>query len=56
MVLMPSKVQGKDWKLTRPFHGPYHVIQVTPTNAEIHIIDQLQGESIFVALDRIRQC
>ena len=57
MVLMPSEVQGKDWKLARPFHGPYHVIQITPTNAKVLLIDQPQGESIFVAaLDRVRRC
>ena len=53
---MPSEVQEKDWKLARPFHGPYRVIQVTPTNAEVHLIDQPQGESIVVALDCVRRC
>ncbi len=23
MVLVPSESQGKDWKLSKPFHGPY---------------------------------
>ena len=31
MVYMPSEAQGKDWKLSRPFHGPYGVLTVTPT-------------------------
>ena len=56
MVLMPSEVQGKDWKLATPFHDPYYVIQVTPTNAEVRLIDQRRGESIFVALDCVRWC
>ena len=56
MVLMPSEVQGKDWKLATPFHDPYYVIQVTPTNAEVRLIDQCRGESIFVALDCVRWC
>ena len=33
MVHMPREVSGKDWKLARPYHGPYRVISVTPTNA-----------------------
>ena len=56
MVRMPSESQGKDWKLARPFHGPYRVLQVTPTNTEVRLVDQPKGESIFVALDRVRRC
>ena len=33
MAHMPGKVQGKAWKLARPFHGPYRVIELTPNNA-----------------------
>ncbi len=53
MVLMPSEVKGKTWKLARPFHGPY---QVTPTNAEVRLVDEPMSESIFVALNRVRRC
>ena len=56
MVLMPSECQGKDWKLARPFHGPYRVLQVTPTNVEVRLVDQPKSESIFVALERVRRC
>ena len=56
MVLMPSKSQGKNWKLASPFHGPYRVLQVTPTNAEVRLVDQPKGESIFVATDRVKKC
>ncbi len=56
MVLMPSETQGKNWKLARPFHGPYRVIKVTPSNAEVRLIDEPGGGSIFVALDRVRRC
>ena len=56
MVLMPSESQGKEWKLARPFYGPYRVLQVTPTNAEVRLVDQPNDESIFVALDRVRRC
>ena len=29
MVFMPAEQQGKTWKLSRPFHGPYRVLKVT---------------------------
>ncbi len=56
MVLMPSETQEKNWKLARPFHSPYRVIEVTPSNAEVRLIDEPGGGSIFVALDRVRRC
>ena len=56
MVFMPAESQGKNWKLSRQFHGLYRVLQVTPTNAEVRLIDRPKDEPIFVALDRIRLC
>ena len=56
MVYMPSDVQGEDRKLARPFHGPYRVLVVTPTNAEVRLVGQPTGELIFVSLDRVRRC
>ena len=56
MVHMPGDLQGKDHKLARPFHGPYRVLKVTPTNAEVVLIAQPKEPSIFVALNRIRVC
>ncbi len=53
---MPSKVQGKDRKLARPYHGPYRVLNVTPTNAEVTLIDRPRNPSIFVSLTRVRRC
>lgn len=35
MIYMPAESQGKNWKLSRPFHGPYRVLKVTPTNVEV---------------------
>ena len=29
---------------------------MTPTNVEVRLVDQPKGESIFVALDRVRRC
>ena len=56
MVYMPAAVQGKDHKLARPYHGPYRVLTVTPTNAEVRLISDPTASSIFVALSRVRQC
>ena len=56
MVYMPAAVQGKDHKLARPYHGPYRVLTVTPTNAEVCLISDPTASSIFVALSRVRQC
>ena len=51
MVHMPGEVKGKSWKLARPFHGPYRVLSLTPTNAEVRLVDRPTSESIFVALN-----
>ena len=56
MVHMPQSVSGKAWKLARPFYGPYHVLSLTLTNAEVKLIDKPDSESIFVALNRVRFC
>ncbi len=51
--VMPSESQGKDWKLARPFHGPYRVLNATPTNV---LVDSPTVEPIFVNLNRVRLC
>ena len=56
MVYMPSEVQGRNRKLARPFHGPYRVLSVTPTNVEVQLVEDPKGGTIFVSLDRVRRC
>ena len=56
MVFMPSETVGKNRKLARPYHGPYHVINVTQTNAEVQLIECPSEPSMFVAIDRLRKC
>ena len=56
MVFMPSETVGKNRKLARPYHGPYRVINVTQTNAEVQLIEQPSAPSIFVAIGRLRKC
>ena len=56
MVYMPGTVSGKRWKIVRPYHGPYRVINMTPTNAEVQLVENPGEPSIFVALSRLRRC
>ena len=56
MVHMPSEIQGKTWKFARPFHGPYRILSLTPTNAEVRLVDDPKSASIFVSLNRVRKC
>ena len=56
MVFMPSETTGKDRKLARPYHGPYRVVNLTDTNAEVKLIEKPKEPSIFVALERLRKC
>ena len=52
MVYVLSEVTGKNCKLARP----YHIVAVTPINAEVKLIEQASEPSIFVAIDRLRKC
>ena len=56
MVHMPGTVKGKAWKFARAFYSPYRIITVTPTNAEVRLVDKPDDDTIFVALDRLRSC
>ena len=56
LVHMPHEVRGNAWKFARPFHGPYRVVSLTPTNAEVRLVDQPNDDSIFVSLNRVRRC
>ena len=56
MVYMPAEAQGKNWKLARPFHGPYRIISMTPSNVEVRLIDESTAETMFVSWDRVRPC
>lgn len=56
MVHFPSQVTGKAWKLARPFFGPYTVLSLTPTNAEVQLLNSPNDPSIFVSLERVRRC
>ena len=53
---MPSELQGPTWKFACPFHGPFRILSLTDTNAEVKLIDEPHSSSIFVSLQRIRPC
>lgn len=56
MVHMPAKAQGKNWKLARPFHGPYRILATTPSNVEVRLVDDPTATSLFVSWNRVRPC
>ena len=56
MVHHPSQIRGEAWKLARPYFGPYEVLAVTPSNAEVKPLHSPNAKTIFVALDRLRPC
>ena len=53
---MPGDIAGKDWKLARPYHGPYCIISLTPANAEVQLIECPSDPALFVAISRLRRC
>ena len=56
MVHMPGQVQGKAWKYARSYFGPYEVVGITSTNAEVQLLNHPTVATIFVSLDRVRKC
>ena len=56
MVHMSGQVQGKAWKFARPYFGPYKVARITPSNAEVQLLNHLIVPTIFVSLDCVHKC
>ena len=56
MVFNPGELHGKDKKIIRPYYGPYRILTLTPTNAEVKLIEDPMADPIFVARERIRLC
>ena len=48
VVHMPSELQGKTSKFARPYHGPFRIISLIPTNAEVQLIDEPHSDPLFV--------
>ena len=47
---------GNTGNLTRPFFGPYHVLNLTSINPEVRLVDKPDEPSIFNSLDRVSPC
>ena len=56
MVFMPSDVKGENWKLARPFHGPYRVVTVYDNSVDVRLMNRPKTDCICVSLDRVRRC
>ena len=50
MVHMPHESTRKAAKLARPFFGPYRVLSVTSSNAEVRLVDRPDEPSILCLL------
>ena len=55
-VYQPGSIQSKNRKFARPFHGPYRILDLTPTNASVRPVDRPVEVPIFISLDRVRKC
>ena len=55
-VHKPGLKRGKAHKFYRPFQGPYRIIEIWGTGAEVLLIEKPKAGTIRVALDRLRRC
>ena len=53
---MNAQTEEKSWKFVHPYHGLFRMVSVTPTNAEVVLIDWPNDDSILVSLKRVRPC
>ena len=55
-LLKPAEKTGEARKLSRPYHGPYRVVEVNANDTYIHRVDTPQEEPILVSIQRLKQC
>lgn len=55
-IYMPSAKKGKAHKFSRPFHGPFRVLELAPNDAKVIPVDKPRDQAIYVALERLRFC
>ena len=53
---MPSVRSGPAWKLARPFHGPYRVLDTFNNGVKVRPVDRPHEKPIRVALQRVTRC
>ena len=56
MVYMPVEQTGKNRKLSRPYFGPYRVLEVHPNGLTVRPVDRPNEQSIRVNQDRVTVC
>ena len=55
-VHMPGVKRGKAHKFARSFDGPYRILHIDETGAEVILVGQLEGKKMRIALNRLRKC
>ena len=55
-VFSPSERSGKAYKFAYPCKGPYHVMKMLPSGAELSLIVEPTKPTIRVAFNRLRHC
>ena len=53
---MPAERQDKARKVARPHYGPYRILNATPSNVDVLLVDKPSDLSLLVSLDRATQC
>ena len=56
MIRFPQDETGKERKLSRPWHGPYRVLEVTETGILAEKVYAPQDRRIQVHLERVTRC
>ena len=56
MVYMHYEQTGKNQKLSRPYFGPYRVLEVHTNGVTVQPVDHPNDKSIRVNLDRVTLC
>lgn len=55
-VFKPAAKSCKAFKFARPFHGPYRIVTLYDTGAEVRLVDRPQDPCIHIPFDRLRVC
>ena len=56
LVYSPAERSGKAYKFACPFKGPYRVVKMLPSVAELSLVGEPTGPTIRVALNHLRRC
>lgn len=56
LIRFPQEESGKQRKLSRPWHGPYRVVEATPTGISAQRVYTAKADIIRVHLSRVTRC